>query len=70
MLSWLASIGESIGVFVQFIIQTITGILSVFGLIGQSVAFLGIAWAQLPSVLYVFVTAAIAIVIVFQFIGR
>lgn len=70
VLSWLSSIGESISIFVQFIGSMLTGILSVFSLVGQSFAFLGIAWGYLPSVLLVFCTAAIAIVIVFQLIGR
>ena len=70
VLSWLASIGDAIGIVVQFVSTTISGILSVFGLVGQCFAFLGVAWAMLPSVLLVFVVAAITIVIVFQFIGR
>lgn len=70
MLSWLGSIGDAIGIFVQFISSTITGILSVFGLVAQSVAFLAIAWTQLPSVLLVFCVAGLSIVIVFQLIGR
>lgn len=70
VLSWLSSIGESISIFVQFIGSMLTGILSVFSLVGQSFAFLGVAWGYMPSVLLVFCTAAIAIIIVFQLIGR
>lgn len=70
MLSWLSSIGDAIGIFVQFVSSTITGILSVFALVAQSFTFLGIAWIQLPSVLLVFCVAGLSIVIVFQLIGR
>ena len=70
VLSWLASIGDAIGILVQFVSTTISGILSVFALVGQCFAFLGVAWAVLPSVLLVFCVAGISIVIVFQFIGR
>lgn len=70
MLSWLSSIGESIGIFIQFVTSTISGILAVFGLVGQSIAFLTVAWLQLPSVLLVFCVAGITIVVVFQLIGR
>lgn len=70
MLSFIQSIGESIGVFVQFVSSFVTGIISVFALIGQSWAFLTTAWGVMPSVLLVFITAGLAIVILFQFIGR
>lgn len=70
VLSWLSSIGEAIGVFVQFIGSTISGLLSVFSLITDCFVFLGYTWFALPSVLLVFCTAAITIIIVFQLIGR
>lgn len=70
MLDWISSIGDSIGVFVQFVSSLISGIISVFSLIGQSFAFLGVVWVYLPSVLLVFCVAAITIIIVFQLIGR
>lgn len=70
MLSWLSSIGESIGVFVQFVTSTVSGILSVFGLIGQCWTFLTLSWGYMPSVLLVFITAGLTITIVFQLIGR
>lgn len=70
MLSWLSSIGESIGIFIQFVTSTISGIVSVFGLIGQCFTFLTVSWGYLPSVLLVFITAGLTITIVFQLIGR
>lgn len=70
MFAWLSSIGESIGIFVQFISSLLSGILSVFALVGQSFVFLGTAWAAMPSVLQVFVPAGICISIVFLLIGR
>ncbi len=70
MFSWLASIGDSIGIFIQFLTSTITGLLSVFGLVGQAVSFMAVAWALLPAPLLVFATAGISIVIVLNLIGR
>lgn len=70
MFSWFASIGESIGIFIQFLTSTITGILSVFGLVGQAVSFMAVSWVYLPAPLLVFATAGISIVIVLNLIGR
>lgn len=70
MLGWLSSIGNAIGVMMQFISTFFSGIASVFILIGQSMSFLAVSWAVLPSVLLVFVTAGLTICIVFQLIGR
>lgn len=70
MLSWLSSIGNSFVVFIQFLISTISGILSVFGLIAQSLVFLALSWGYLPSVLLVFAVAGVSIIVVFQLIGR
>lgn len=70
VLSWLSSIGDAIGILVQFVTSTVSGILSVFGLIGQCFAFLTVSWGYMPSVLLVFITAGLTITIVFQLIGR
>lgn len=70
VLNWLSSIGESIGVFVQFVTSTVSGILSVFALVGRSFTFLTVAVSYLPSVLLVFVTAGLTITIVYHLIGR
>lgn len=70
VLDWISSIGDSIGVIVQFISTFINGILSVFGLIGQCWAFLVVAFGVMPSVLLVFMATGLTITIVFQLIGR
>lgn len=70
VLNWLSSIGESIGIFIQFVTSTISGILSVFALVGRSFVFLTSAVSYLPSVLLVFVTAGLTITIVYHLIGR
>lgn len=70
VLEWIGSIGDAFAVIMQLVTSFFSGILSVFSLIGQSFAFLGVAWAYMPSVLLVFCTAAITIIIVFQLIGR
>lgn len=70
MLSFLGSIADSFGVIVQFISTTISGIISVFGFVGQSVAYLATCYAALPAVLLVFVTAGMALCTLLFFIGR
>lgn len=70
MLAWLTSIGDSIGIVVQYVTSLLNGIRDVFVLVGQSFAFLTIAISNLPSVLLVFCISAITITIVFQLIGR
>lgn len=70
MLSWLGSIGEAIGLFVQFLTSFITGIINVFVLVAQSITFLGSLVAFFPPVLWVFVTAGISITVLFHLIGR
>lgn len=70
MLAWLSGIGESIGIFLQFISSTLSGILSVFALVGQSFTFLSAVWYVLPSVLQVFVPVCLTVSIVFLLIGR
>lgn len=64
MLSWLSSIGDAIGIFVQFVTSLISGIISVFVLVGESFIFLNTAYAYMPSVLLVFVGAGITVAIV------
>lgn len=70
MLAYLSAIADALISVVRFVISTITGIISVFALIGQCFTFLSVSWALLPSVLQVFCIAALTIVIVFQLIGR
>ena len=70
MLDVLSSIVEAISTLLNFVVSFFSGILSVFGLVSQSAAFLTLAWTQLPSVLLVFCVAGLSIVIVFQLIGR
>ncbi len=70
MLSWLSGIGEAFVSILSFISSTITGILQVFALVGQSVAFLTTMFGFIPSVLLVFAVAGIGITVFFQLIGR
>lgn len=70
MFSWLSSIGNSFVIIAQTISSFFTGILNVFALVGQSLSFLSASWVYMPSVLLVFATAGISIVVVFHLIGR
>ena len=70
MISWLSGIGEAFVAILSFISSTITGILQVFALVGQSVAFLTTMLGFVPSVLLVFALAGIGITVFFHLIGR
>lgn len=40
MLSFISSIGQAIGTVLNFIVSTITGLITIFGLVSQSFVFL------------------------------
>lgn len=54
----------------NFLVSFFSGILAVFGLIGDCWLFLQQSWLYFPAPLLVFATAGLAICIVFQLIGR
>lgn len=70
MLSWLVGIGDAFVAILSFISSTITGILQVFGLVSQSVAFLFTMRAYIPPVLLVFFSVSVSVCIFFQLIDR
>ena len=70
MLAALGGIIDALGVFLNLIVSFFKGIVSLFSLIASSMTFLGDLFSSLPSVLLVFVTAGIAIVIVLHLLGR
>ncbi len=70
MLNFFSVLVEAVTSLLNFIVSFFSGILSVFGLIGQCWTFLTLSWGYMPSVLLVFITAGLTITIVFQLIGR
>ncbi len=70
MLSFFSVLSNAVTSLLNFIVSSFSGILSVFSLVGQCWSFLTVSWAVMPSVLLVFITAGLTIVIVFHLIGR
>ncbi len=70
MLSFFSVLANAVTSLLNFIVSFFSGILSVFSLVGQCWSFLTVSWAVMPSVLLVFITAGLTIVIVFHLIGR
>lgn len=70
MLAALGAIVDAIGTFLNLIVSFFKGLISLFSLIGQSMAFLSLIWTVVPSVLLVFGVAGIGIVIVLHILGR
>ena len=70
MLEFLSTIAESIGLFLQFIGSTVSGLLGVFGLAFRSMGWLTVALGYMPSVLVGFAMTGVLITILFHLIGR
>lgn len=70
MLDFLSTISDSIGLFLQFLGNIISGTLQVFGIAGQSIMWLNVALGYLPSVFVGFATVGIAISLFYFLLGR
>lgn len=70
MFEFLSTIAESIGLFLQFIGSTVSGLLGVFGLAFRSMGWLTVALGYMPSVLVGFAMTGVLITILFHLIGR
>lgn len=70
MLDFLSTIADSIGLFLQFIGNTVSGLLQVFGIAFRSFGWLSVAVGYMPSVLVGFAGAGILLVLLFLLIGR
>lgn len=70
MIAALKGIVDALGVGLSFIKSFFQGLISFFTLVFQAVSFLVSLLASLPSVLLVFATAMIAIVVVLHLLGR
>ena len=70
MLSWLASIGDAIGVMMQLIVSLFNGLIQLFTLVTKAITFTLAAFAYIPPPLVVFATAAISIIAFLHLLGR
>ena len=70
MLSWLSSIGDAIGIFVQLVSSFVNGLIQLFVLVPQAVSFLFAVLAYIPPVLLAFAVAGISISVFFLILGR
>lgn len=70
MLDFLSTIADSLGLFLQFIANTVSGILQVSALAFHSVGWLSVALGYMPSVLTGFVMLGILLTIIYHLIGR
>lgn len=70
MLGWLSAIGDAISTFLSTISAFFSGILAVFGLVGQCFNFFMNCSVVAPSVLVVFMVCTITISVVFLLIDR
>ena len=70
MLAALGAIVDALGTFLNLVVSFFSGLLSLFSLIGQSMAFLSLIWTVIPSVLLVFGLAGIGIVVMLHLLGR
>lgn len=70
MLDFFSAIADSIGLFLQYILTTVGGLLQVLVLGMQSLGWLTIALGYMPSVLIGFVMVGIFLTFVYHLIGR
>lgn len=70
MLDFLSTIAESIGLFLQFIGSTVSGLLQVFALTSRCAGWLTVALGYMPSVLVGFAMTGILLTILFLILGR
>lgn len=70
MLNFLSTIADSIGLFLQFLGNTISGVMQVFAIGIQSFGWLGVALGYLPSVFMGFAGLGLLISLFYFLIGR
>lgn len=68
--SRLGAIVDGVGVILNAIVSFFKGLISLFSLIASSMSFVTTLFSSIPSVLLVFASAAIGVVIVLHMIGR
>ena len=70
MLRALGAIVDGAGVILNAIVSFFKGLISLFSLIASSMSFVTTLFSSIPSVLLIFASAAIGVVIVLHMIGR
>lgn len=70
MLAFISSIGQAIGTVLNFNVSTITGLITIFGLVSQSFVFFNTVFLVLPQVLAIFGLTGIAVSVFLFLIDR
>lgn len=70
MIDYLVSLGEGLQVFIDFVVNLVTNLLSIIQIIPDSLHAITYAVSYMPSALAVFATAGISICVVFHIVGR
>lgn len=70
MLAALGAIVDAIGTFLDLIVSFFRGFISLFSLLGPGMVFIGQCLAVMPSVLLVFASVGLGIVVVLHILGR
>lgn len=70
MIGLIGSIGQALGTVLNFIVSTITGLITIFGLVSQSFVFFNTVFLVLPQVLAIFGLTGIAVSVFLFLIDR
>ena len=70
MLGVISAITSAIGTVLNFIVSTITGLITIFGLVSQSFVFFNTVFLVLPQVLAIFGLTGIAVSVFLFLIDR
>lgn len=70
MLDFLSTIADSIGLFLQFLYNTISGVMQVFAIGVHSFGWLAVALGYLPSVFMGFATVGLLVCLFYFLLGR
>ncbi len=70
MLGAISAITSAIGTVLNFIVSTITGLITIFGLVSQSFVFFNTVFLVLPQVLAIFGLTGIAVSVFLFLIDR
>lgn len=70
MLAALGAIVDALGTFLSLIVSFFQGLISLFSLIGSGMVFIGQCISVMPSVLLIFASACIGVVVVLHILGR
>lgn len=70
VLDFLIAVGETFAALMSFIVNIVSGLLYMIGMIPKAFAVISMSFGYMPAVLVTFAAAGIAISIVYLIIGR